>query len=204
MLLLPTQAWAVKALTAVYGDSASESFSIAAKDAKTFRVDLLIDGKPSGQYLLILKNGSWIVDTADEGVKAGNLADLYKARGITPEDLNDHLITIAKTNRVATIFDILGEVWEIQEGHHHTEIFLTTNKDVALVTQGFLQFIDAFVAWGNSIGEGAAPAIRALKATEKQEYGLLKYNDIQLTSLKEVDYPNDFFQLPKNVEMLKK
>lgn len=139
IFILPSQVWSVEALTAVYHDYIGDGISIAAKDAKTFRVEFLNKSKLSGEYLLILKNDRWFVFVYDDGADAVNMADLYKELSVTPNDLAFNSITITKTDRNATIFDIEGEVWEIEdlfwEGTAKTnEIVLTTNKDVALVT----------------------------------------------------------------------
>lgn len=205
MLLLPSQVWAAKALTAVYGDSGDDFVSIAAKDAKTFRIDFLQGGEPSGEYLLILKNGRWFVDATNEEPEAVDIVALYKEMGVTQEDLQDNSLTITKTDRNATILDIKGAVWEIKDPFldSTSDMILTTNKDVVLVTKGLLQFADDFAVLTLFGGNGPASAIRSINATEKKEYGLLKNNDIELTLLKKVDYPKDYFQLPKNVKMLK-
>lgn len=205
MLLLPSQAWAAKALTAVYSDSGGDFISIAVKDAKTFRIDFLQDGEPSGEYLLILKNGRWFVYVSDEDAEAVDVVALYKEMRITPEDLQDNSLTITKTDRNATILDIKGLVWEINEPFFDStsDMILTANKDVVLVTKGFLQFADDFAVMTIFGGNGPAPAIRSINAMEKKEYGLLKCADTELTVLKKVDYPKDYFQLPKNVKMVK-
>lgn len=204
MLLLPSQALAAKALTAVYSDSGDNFISIAAKDAKTFRIDFLQDGEPSGAYFLILKDGRWFVDASDEDAEAVDMVALYKEMGVTPEDLQDNSLTITKTDRKETVLAIKGLVWEIKDPFFGgtSDIILTTNKDVVLVTKGLLQFADDFAVPTLFGGNSQASAIRSINVTEKKEYGLLKGDGVELTLLKKVDYPKDYFQLPKNVKMV--
>lgn len=63
-----------------------------------------------------------------------------------------------------------------------------------------MQFADDFALRTFSGGSGLTYTIKVISADENKEYGLLKLVGGELTFLKKVNYPEDYFKLPKNVE----
>lgn len=200
IMLLPGQALAAKYLTAIYGAD-DNAIRVVVKDAKTFRVDFLRNGQSSGEYWLMGKNGRWFVDSTN--AEAMDIVALFKVSELKPEDFADNS-PITKTDRTVTISGIEGQVWEIQDTFlsSTSDLVLTTNKDVAQITKGFMQFANDFAVITIFGGNGPASLIDNINKTEKKEFGLLKYKDDELTSLEKIEYPKDFFQLPKNLKML--
>lgn len=203
-LLLPGQALAAKYITAVYGDPADDAVRIIAQDAKTYRMDFLRNGAFTGEYFLMNKNGRWFVDVSDpQKPEALDMAEVYKLAEITPEDFEDKNAEFTKTDRKATFAGIEGLVWEVKDTFFGgtDELVLTTNKDLVLLTKGFVQFLNDFAILTMFGGNGPASLITGINAAEKKEYGFLKYKGDELTSLEKEDYPKDYFTLPKNVKM---
>ena len=203
IMLLPGQALAAKYLTAVYGDSADEALRVVAKDAKTFRVDFMRQGQPTGEYWVMDKNNRWFVDVSDPTApEAVDLVELLKAAEIKPEDFADNS-PITKTDRKITINGIEGLVWEVEDTFLGTknDLVLTADKNAVLVTKGFMQFFNDFAVVTIFFGNGPASLVDNVNKAEKKEYGLLKYKGEELTFLDKAEYPKDFFQLPKNVKM---
>lgn len=205
MLLLTTQAWAGEVLVGLYlDDSPADAMRVVYKDENHFRIDMLADDRTTG-FILVTENRRWLAER-DFARKLWEVFDFDlilavfgPEGGIVADDFAD--MTAAQTGEqsvngmAGTAFTVTSET-----GEKAFRLVLTEDADIVAVTSAWASVV-------KDLGETETVmflnAMEAIGLENQKQYGLLRYNDkFILKSIRKVEYPDNYFQLPRDIEVI--
>lgn len=200
---------AAEVLVGLYlDDSPADAMRVIYQDAEHFRVDMLTDDR-TDSFILVNGQRRWLAERNHERnlwevfdfdmivAVFGPLPDAEPAKKIAE--------TTFSMSGAQTINGFTGETYSVEMGPNADafKLVLTADTDVAAITRAWVSVVKD---WNDNETSAFINALGALADIERQtqtEYGLLKYdNKFVLKSIRHAAYPDNYFELPSDKEII--
>lgn len=201
--------WAAEVLVGLYlDDSPADAMRVIYQDAEHFRVDMLTHERVDS-FILVNGQRRWLAER-DYDRNLWEVFDfdmIVAVFGPLPdaEPAQKTAATTFSMSGAQTVNGFTGETYSVQTGSNADafKLVLTNDPDLAAVTRAWVSVIKD---WGDNETSAFMNALDALADIERQtqtEYGLLKYdNKFVLKSIRRADYPDNYFELPRDIEII--
>ena len=202
LFLMPVPLWAAETLVGHYAFDSFDNLQVVVKNNETVRINITDDG--SEVFFMLLNDGKrWMVGRDnDESVwEAFDFDALVLFMQATKEQMSDISATAEITkDGDQTVGGIAGEAFNVKYPDEHFRLVVTENAEIVTLTNAM------YTIFADIDDDELAIMVQTLQSLNKEngkDYGLLQYNEeFTFLSLEQKNYPDSYFNLPENVEIL--
>lgn len=207
--LAATPAWAAEVLVGLYlDDSPADAMRVIYQDAEHFKVDMLIDDR-TDSFILVNGQRRWLAERNYER----NLWEVFDFDMIVAvfgpipeaEPAKKPAATTFSMSGPQTVNGFDGETYSVETGPNAGtfKLVLTADTDIAAITEAWVSVVKD---WNDNKTSAFISALNSMADIERQtqtKYGLLKYeNKFVLKSIRHTQYPDNYFELPNDKEII--